>query len=35
MSNEPKTLLEATRFFSDPDRCREYVAGRRWPDGPG
>ena len=29
----PKTLLEATRYFADPDVCVEYVAKLRWPDG--
>lgn len=33
MSNEPKTLIEATRYFSDADICREYVAAIRWPNG--
>lgn len=31
---KPKTLLEATRYFSDPDVCVDFVAGLRWPDGP-
>lgn len=30
----PTTLLEAVRYFSDPDICVEYVAALRWPDGP-
>jgi transposase-like protein len=30
----PTTLLEAIRYFSDPDVCVEYVAKLRWPDGP-
>jgi transposase-like protein len=30
----PSSLLEATRFFADPDRTVEYVASLRWPDGP-
>jgi transposase-like protein len=30
----PQTLLEATRYFSDPDVCVEFVAGLRWTDGP-
>jgi transposase-like protein len=30
----PKTLIEAIRYFSDPDVCNEYVAALRWPDGP-
>lgn len=29
----PKTLLEAVRFFSDVDRCNEYLARVKWPDG--
>jgi transposase-like protein len=32
-STEPETLVEAIRFFSDPDVCREYVAALRWPGG--
>ncbi len=30
----PTTLLEAIRYFSDPDVCVEYVAKLRWPHGP-
>ncbi len=30
----PNTLLEATRFFSDPEQTVQYVANLRWPDGP-
>jgi len=30
----PTTLLEAIRYFADPDVCVEYVAKMRWPDGP-
>jgi transposase-like protein len=30
----PKTLLEATRYFADPDVCVEFVASMRWMDGP-
>jgi transposase-like protein len=30
----PRTLLEATRYFSDPDVCVAFVAALRWPDGP-
>jgi transposase-like protein len=29
----PKTLLEAVKFFSSPDNCREYLVARRWPNG--
>jgi ssDNA-binding Zn-finger/Zn-ribbon topoisomerase 1 len=30
---EPATLQEAIVYFSSPDRCREYLIARRWPDG--
>jgi transposase-like protein len=30
----PETLLEAVRYFSDLDRCTEFVANSRWPNGP-
>jgi transposase-like protein len=30
---EPKTLQEAIIYFSDPDRCLDYLALRRWQDG--
>src|ERR1700730_6492799 len=33
MDGTPKTLLEAVRYFKDPDRCREFMAAIRWPDG--
>ncbi len=29
----PKSLLQATRYFSDPDRCVDFVASMRWLDG--
>ena len=29
----PETLLEAIRFFSDPDIALAFMAGLRWPDG--
>lgn len=29
----PKTLLEAVRYFSDPDVTLQFVAEMRWPDG--
>jgi transposase-like protein len=29
----PATLTEAIRYFSDPDNCLSYLAGRRWPNG--
>src|ERR1700733_14162951 len=31
--NFPKSLLEATRYFADPDVCVEFVAAMRWPFG--
>src|SRR5437660_5923637 len=30
---EPKTLQEAILYFSEFDRCLDYLALRRWPDG--
>ncbi len=30
----PQTLLDAIRYFSDPDVCTRYVAAMRWPKGP-
>ena len=33
-SLEDKGLLDAIRFFSDPQTCVEAVANVRWPDGP-
>jgi hypothetical protein len=32
-SEFPKTLLEATRYFQDPDVCVEFVRSMRWPKG--
>ncbi len=29
----PQSLLQATRYFSNPDVCVEFVAAMRWPDG--
>jgi transposase-like protein len=31
--NEPKTLLEAVRHFSDPDVCHAYMRALKWPAG--
>lgn len=31
--NTPKTLLEAVRYFSDLDRCEDYIRALRWPGG--
>jgi hypothetical protein len=33
MSDLPKTLIEAVRYFSDPARCNEVMADLKWPDG--
>ena len=30
----PQTLLEAVKYFSDPDVCLKFVAELRWPAGP-
>ncbi len=32
MSN-PRTLVEAVKFFSVPQNCLEYLVARRWPNG--
>jgi len=29
----PRTLIDAVRFFKNPNRCREFMAMIRWPDG--
>ena len=29
----PQTLQAAIEFFSDPDRCHQYMVEMRWPDG--
>ena len=29
----PKSLLQATRYFADPDVCVDFVASLRWPNG--
>ncbi len=34
MEAEPTTLIEAIRYFSDPDVCLNFVASLRWPNGP-
>jgi transposase-like protein len=33
VSTEPNTLQEAILYFADVDRCVEYLAEKRWPDG--
>lgn len=30
---QPKTLIEAVKFFSDLDKCNEYMSSIKWPDG--
>lgn len=30
---EPRTLQEAILYFSDAQRCREYMLAQRWPNG--
>ncbi len=30
----PQSLLQATRYFSNPQVCIDFVASMRWPDGP-
>jgi hypothetical protein len=32
-AQEPKTLLEAVQYFTNPDNCVNYLAKRRWPNG--
>ncbi len=29
----PKSLLQATRYFADPDVCVDFLASMRWPNG--
>jgi transposase-like protein len=29
----PKSLMQAVRYFQDPDVCVDFVASMRWPDG--
>src|SRR6266571_3352044 len=29
----PETLIEAVRFFADPDTCQSFLVALRWPDG--
>jgi transposase-like protein len=33
MKAQVTTLLEAVRYFSDPDVCLAYLVEQRWPDG--
>jgi transposase-like protein len=29
----PRTLVQAVRYFANPENCREYLVSRRWPHG--
>ena len=31
--NEPTTLIEAIRYFADPEVCLDFMVTLRWPDG--
>jgi transposase-like protein len=31
--DQPRTLLEAVKYFADPDNCLTYLVARRWPKG--
>jgi len=33
MENEPQTLVEAIRYFADPDVCLNFMVSMRWPEG--
>ncbi|MEX0611930.1 MAG: IS1595 family transposase [Pirellulales bacterium] len=33
ISDYPKSLLEAVRYFSDPDVCHTFMVKSKWPDG--
>jgi transposase-like protein len=33
IKKEPQTLLEAIRYFSDPDTCLDFMVSLRWVDG--
>lgn len=32
-TNQPKTLLDAIRYFSNPDVFRDFIVHLRWPNG--
>src|SRR5437879_4264821 len=34
LMKDPKTLQQAIVYFSDPDRCLNFLVTRRFPDGP-
>lgn len=33
MTKQPRTLIEAVRYFADPDASLEYMVQSRWPNG--
>jgi transposase-like protein len=33
LDNLPKSLIEATRYFSSAQRCHDFLIAMRWPDG--
>ncbi len=33
MTKQPQTLIEAIRYFSDPDVCQDFIVSLRWSDG--
>ncbi len=33
MSSEPRTLIDAIRYFSDPQVCHDFMVGMRWSGG--
>jgi hypothetical protein len=33
VNNTPQTLIEAIKYFSDPDRALDYMVNVRWPEG--
>jgi len=33
MQSKPRTLIEAIRYFSDPDVCQDFMVTLRWPNG--
>jgi transposase-like protein len=33
MNTQPRTLVEAIRYFSDPDVCQDFMVNLRWPSG--
>src|SRR4051812_18535719 len=32
-NNRPATLIEALRYFADPEVCQDFMVQMRWPDG--